>query len=116
MTNLSQRLLSGAALSAVAVTLLIGCSKAPEVAPMAPTPPTSVGTKLDDSVITASVKTALLADPDVKSLDISVSTVKGEVQLTGFVNNQSQIDQAGTVARAAEGASSVKNDLLIKQP
>jgi ABC-type antimicrobial peptide transport system permease subunit len=32
-----------------------------------------------------------------------------------FVNNQGQIDQATTIARAAEGASSVKNELMIKQ-
>jgi hyperosmotically inducible periplasmic protein len=75
----------------------------------------TVGTKIDDATVTGRVKTALLADPDIKSSDISVLTVKGVVQLTGFVNNQGQIDQATKIARAAEGASSIKNELKIKQ-
>ncbi len=77
--------------------------------------PSTVGTKIDDANVTGRVKTALLADPDIKSFDISVVTFKGEVQLTGFVNNQAQIDQAKKIASAAEGASSVKNELMVKQ-
>ena len=77
--------------------------------------PSTVGTKVDDAVITSSVKTALLAEPGVKSFDISVVTFKGEVQLTGFVNNQGQIDQAARIARSTEGATSIKNELRIKQ-
>ena len=77
--------------------------------------PTTVGEKIDDTVVTTRVKTALLADADIKSFDISVLTFNGEVQLSGFVNNQGQIDQAVRIARAAEGATSVKNELSIKQ-
>lgn len=77
--------------------------------------PTSMGTTMDDASVTTRVKTALLADPDIKSFDISVVTNKGEVQLTGFVDNQGQIDRAARIARAAEGASSVKNELAVKQ-
>ncbi|MNY74354.1 Osmotically-inducible protein Y precursor [compost metagenome] len=74
-----------------------------------------MGTKIDDASVTGRVKTALLADPDIKSFDISVVTFKGEVQLTGFVNNQGQIDQASKLAGVAEGASSVKNELMVNQ-
>jgi hyperosmotically inducible protein len=77
--------------------------------------PSSVGTKIDDAAVTGRVKTALLADPAIKSFDISVLTFKGEVQLTGFVNNKEQIEQAGRLASAAEGVSSVKNELMVKQ-
>jgi hyperosmotically inducible protein len=77
--------------------------------------PGTVGAKIDDANVTGRVKTALLADPDIKSFDISVLTSKGEVQLTGFVDNQGQIDQAIRIARATEGASSVKNELTIKK-
>jgi hyperosmotically inducible protein len=77
--------------------------------------PTTVGEKIDDTVVTTRVKTALLADADIKSFDISVLTFNGEVQLSGFVNNQGQIDQAVRIAGAAEGATSVKNELTIKQ-
>lgn len=77
--------------------------------------PGTVGTAIDDSTVTTRVKTALLADPGIKSLDISVVTFKGEVQLTGFVNNQAQIDLAAQLARAAEGATGLKNELKVKQ-
>jgi hyperosmotically inducible periplasmic protein len=77
--------------------------------------PSTVGTKIDDATVTGRVKSALLADPGIKSFDISVVTFKGEVQLAGFVNDQGQIDQATQIARAAEGASGVKNELMIKQ-
>lgn len=76
--------------------------------------PSTVGTKIADAAVTSRVKAALLADTAIKSFDISVLTFKGEVQLTGFVNNQSQIDLAAQLAGAAEGASSVKNELMIK--
>jgi len=75
----------------------------------------TVGNKLDDSVITTKVKTALLADNTIKSQDIMVVTRKGEVQLSGFVNNQGQIDRAMEVARGIEGVTQVGNDMSIKK-
>lgn len=76
---------------------------------------TTIGNKIDDSVITAKVKTALMADTSVKSADIAVITRKGEVQLSGFVNNQGQIDRAMEVARGIEGVDKVGNDMAIKK-
>lgn len=76
---------------------------------------TTIGNKIDDSVITAKVKTALMADTSVKSADIAVVTRKGEVQLSGFVNNQGQIDRAMEVARGIEGVDKVGNDMAIKK-
>lgn len=76
---------------------------------------TTVGNKLDDGIVTAKVKTALLADEYVKSADIAVVTRKGEVQLSGFVNNQSQVDRAIEVVRSVEGVSSVSNEMSIKK-
>ena len=51
----------------------------------------TVGNAVDDTIITAKIKSALLADPNIKSVDIAVVTRKGEVQLSGFVDNQTQI-------------------------
>jgi len=42
-------------------------------------------------------------------------TRDGVVQLSGFVNNQGQIDRALEVARSIEGVSSVSNELTLKQ-
>jgi hyperosmotically inducible periplasmic protein len=74
-----------------------------------------MGTQIDGSLITTSVKPGLLADPASRRLDTSVLTVNGTVQLTGFVDNRSQGDEASAIARATEGAANVKNKLALKR-
>ncbi|MDY0036652.1 MAG: BON domain-containing protein [Zoogloea oleivorans] len=76
---------------------------------------TSVGIKVDDSIVTTRVKTALLSDADVKSLDIAVVTRNGEVQLSGFVDSQVQIDRANRLVEGVDGVSKVINELSIKK-
>ncbi len=75
----------------------------------------TVGNVVDDGIVTAKVKSALLADPDVKSFDIAVVTRKGEVQLSGFVDNQAQINRAIDIARGVEGVQSIGNEMSIKK-
>jgi len=75
----------------------------------------SVGNQIDDSVITTRVRSALVSDPSIKSFDIAVATRKGEVQLSGFVDNQTQIDNAIATARGVEGVQSVINQIAIKK-
>ena len=75
----------------------------------------TVGNVVDDGILTAKVKSALLADPDVKSFDIAIVTRKGEVQLSGFVDNQAQIDRAIEIARGVEGVQSIGNEMSIKK-
>jgi hyperosmotically inducible protein len=70
---------------------------------------------VDDGVITTKVKSALLADPDVKSFDIAVVTRKGGVQLSGFVDSQAQIDQALAIAGKVDGVTTVGNEMSIKK-
>lgn len=93
----------------------------PETAPAAPGAPAdanagkSAGQIVDDTVITTKVKSALLADSDVKGLDVVVETSKGIVSLSGAVNNQTQIDRAAKIAGEVEGVNSVLNNLTIKK-
>ena len=75
----------------------------------------TIGNQVDDTVVTAKVKTALMADADIKGLDIKVETRKGEVLLSGFVDNQAQIDRGIAVTRNVEGVKNVDNRLNIKQ-
>ncbi|HVW64055.1 MAG TPA: BON domain-containing protein [Nitrosospira sp.] len=95
-----------------------GCGKSGEKAAPAggaqPEAKTTVGTEIDDSAITTKVKSALMADADVKSLDIKVETSKGEVQLSGFVDNQGQIDRAIAVTKGVQGVKNVKNNMNVK--
>ncbi len=74
----------------------------------------SVGKYVDDSVITAKVKGEVLKEPSLKSAEINVETYKGVVQLSGFVRSRADIDKAVMVARSVKGATSVKNDMIVK--
>ena len=83
--------------------------------PGAAPPSTTAGAETSDAAVTAKVKAALLLAENVKSLDISVETVKGDVKLTGFANNQAQIDEAIKVARSVKGVQNVQPELSIKK-
>ena len=74
----------------------------------------SAGTHLDDAVITTKVKSALLTDSLGKGGDTSVETRKGEVLLSGFVDNQAQADREVQLAKGIEGVQSVQNKLMVK--
>ena len=77
--------------------------------------PRTVGAAIDDSVIEARVKSALFADADVKAFDIKVDARKGEVQLSGFVDNEAQIDRALALAKGDEGVKGVDNRVTLKE-
>lgn len=74
----------------------------------------STGQYIDDSAITAKVKVKLLEDPLTKGLKINVSTFKGEVQLSGFIESKQAKDRAEELAKSVGGVKSVKNNLEIK--
>ena len=74
----------------------------------------STGEYMDDSAITAKVKWAILRDPDLKTLEISVVTTGGVVSLTGAVDSQRSIDRAAAVARDNPAVKSVENHLTVK--
>jgi len=74
----------------------------------------STGQYVDDTVITTKVKNALLGDGAVKSTEISVQTVKGVVQLSGFVDSSDQKSAAGKDASAIAGVKDVHNNLIVK--
>jgi hyperosmotically inducible protein len=107
------KLVLGSALAGLTALLLTGCDKPPQTAG-APPPTVSVGTEIDDGVVTTRVKSALLADNDVKSFDFKVDTRKGEVMLSGFVDNQAQLDRALAVVRATDGVKSIDNRTALK--
>jgi hyperosmotically inducible protein len=70
---------------------------------------------MDDSALTAKVKSALIDDPSTKAGDINVETRQGVVQLSGFVESQAQKDAAAKVAGAVKGVKSVQNGLSIRK-
>jgi osmotically-inducible protein OsmY len=74
----------------------------------------STGGYVDDSTITTKIKADLLDDKSVSSTDVHVKTYKGVVDLSGFVNSQSEIAEAGRVAGQVSGVKSVHNNLIVK--
>ncbi len=75
----------------------------------------STGQYVDDSTITAKVKSAIVGDPDLRTLDIHVNTYKGVVQLSGFVDSERVARRAEEVASRVRGVHDVKSDLVVKQ-
>jgi len=74
----------------------------------------STGEFIDDSVITAKIKSLLVADDVLKAFQIGVETYQGAVQLSGFVSSQKAVDKADEIARSVKGVKSVKNNLILK--
>jgi len=89
-----------------AVVLAVGCASTRTQE--------SLGEYVDDSTITAKVKTAIFNEPDLKATEVNVETFKGVVQLSGFVSSESDRDKAVEVARRVGGVKAVRNDMRLK--
>jgi osmotically-inducible protein OsmY len=72
-----------------------------------------VGDAIEDGAITAAVKTALLADPDVKSLHIDVDTKAHIVALNGSVPSDDNRTRAEHIAQGTNGVRAVENHLTL---
>ncbi len=75
----------------------------------------TAGGAVDDSTVTAKVKSALIDDASTKAGDIKVETRGGVVQLSGYVSSQAQKDAATKVAQSVKGVKSVQNGLTVKK-
>lgn len=65
-----------------------------------------------DAMITARVKTALLADKRVEGLRVAVATNNGVVTLNGVTDDAVQAEHAGKIAAAVEGVAAVNNEVV----
>ncbi|MDP2238528.1 MAG: BON domain-containing protein [Burkholderiales bacterium] len=72
------------------------------------------GVVIDDAEITAKVKAAIFAEPGLKTLQISVDTVKGVVTLSGSVDSLPSSNRAQALAGAVAGVNKVENRLVLK--
>jgi len=77
-------------------------------------PTTSIGTKLDDTVLTSKVKAALIDAANVKSGQINVETEGGIVQLSGFVTSEGMKERALKIAADVPGVQRVDDALIVK--
>ena len=72
------------------------------------------GVAADDTEITTKVKAAIFAEAGLKTLQISVETIKGVVTLSGTVDSQMHSNTARSLASAVSGVNSVNNQLKVK--
>lgn len=77
-------------------------------------PATSMGTKLDDTVLVSKVKAALVDASDVKSGQINVEARGGIVQLGGFVTGDKMKARAIAIAKGIDGVKRVDDALFVK--
>lgn len=72
------------------------------------------GVAIDDAEITAKIKAAFLAEPGLRTLQISVDTVKGVVTLSGSVDSPALAQRAAGLAGAVAGVEKVENHLVAQ--
>jgi osmotically-inducible protein OsmY len=85
---------------------LVGCTSVPTQQPTAEV--------IDDGVVTAKVKAALVDDPLTKVHQINVETFKGNVQLSGFVESDEARSRALKLARDIDGVKNVKDAMEVR--
>lgn len=74
----------------------------------------STGEFIDDAVLTTRIKAALVEDPTVSALDVSVESFKGAVQLSGFVKTTAERNRAVKIANDVPGVTQVFNSIQIR--
>ncbi len=79
------------------------------------TDPRTLGTQVDDGIITSKIKLKLLEDPVTKARKIDVDTVNGVVTLTGVVDSEEERRRAVKIATSVEGVKKVVNNLRIEK-
>lgn len=73
-----------------------------------------LGKYVDDSVITAKVKAALVKEEKLKGFDISVETDHGRVLLSGFVDSPQLRTQALKIASSVDGVRDVRDGIVVR--
>src|SRR5688572_9002697 len=73
----------------------------------------TVGSWVDDVIISSKVKSKLLANSEIRAGDIDVSSSQGVVTLIGRVSTQTIKTDAERIANGTQGVSGVNNELLV---
>jgi len=73
----------------------------------------SVGTYVDDSVLTTRVKAKFAENRTVSAMSLSVETFKGVVQLSGVAKTVEERALAEKLARETSGVIGVRNDIRV---
>lgn len=74
----------------------------------------TAGAYVDDAAITTSVKAKFVEDKTVSATSISVETLNGTVQLSGFAKSSAEKSQAENIARGVKNVRAVRNDIVVR--
>ncbi|MFC6284760.1 MULTISPECIES: BON domain-containing protein [Polaromonas] len=74
----------------------------------------TAGAYVDDAAITTAVKAKFVEDKTVSAMSISVETLNGTVQLSGFAKSGAEKAQAEALARGVKNVRAVRNDIVIR--
>lgn len=73
----------------------------------------TVGSWLDDAMISSKVKSKLIANSEILARDIDVSSSQGVVTLIGRVSSSTISSDAERIARSTKGVKDVNNELRV---
>ncbi len=74
----------------------------------------STGEYIDDAAITTKVKAMMIDNFATQGFSIRVSTYKGTVQLSGYVNTADQKRRATTIASKVYRVKKVINNIIVR--
>ena len=74
----------------------------------------SFGDVWDDNVLSNKIKAKLIAEPEVRSLNIDVDVYLGVVTLTGVVSSKYQRDRALDISRKTDGVIKVIDNIKVR--
>jgi osmotically-inducible protein OsmY len=124
---MKQRILTMTTIGAMVATLaLAGCDKREQAAAgkdatvamdkarnASENAAAKMGDKIDDAMITTSVKSELAKDAKLSALKINVDTTQGRVSLKGTAPSNEAREHATTLAQNVKGVVSVDNQLKV---
>lgn len=108
-------------LSALSLLAMTGCNKEADMRTSADSGAVGVtvertpGEAADDKDITSHVKKALSDNTEYKFATVNVATMRGTVQLSGFVDTEAQKRAAGELAKGVPNVKEVVNNITLKQ-
>jgi len=76
--------------------------------------PTTFAEKADDSLITTKLKTVLLADSNIASINYSIKTIRGTVYISGTAANSAELQRVIAHARDIKGVRNVVSNVNVK--
>ena len=104
--NALSRALAIAALTGVTILGTTACSVARDQQ--------TVGSYVDDAAITTAVKAKMAEDKNVSATAISVETLNGTVQLSGFAKSQAEKDQAVQIGLNTNHVMEVRYSIVVR--